>query len=182
MRKAFFFLLALGTAASACSSKSNDNAPAAAPPTLTMTVTPTTIAQNGMFHVKIATTNFTIKDIGADAEKAIENGTAKADPTVGHYHIYLDSTDQTPIDEDGADVEKDETMPCALDNPVNPGAHKLIARLHYSTHKIVLPEVTSTVPVTVTAGKCMGTGGAGGAGAGGATAGTGGTAGAGGTK
>ncbi len=165
-----FASLALVCAASACSTKTEPNpVPGPPPPTLAMTITPTTIAQLGKFHVKMAVTNFTIKDIGVAAEMAIESGKIAADPTVGHWHLYVDSTDTDPLEEDGTTLEKDLLLPCALAKPIDPGAHTLIGRLHFTSHKIVFPEVTSKVDVTVTKGTC--TSGAGGGGSGGSGAG-----------
>src|ERR1051326_8939127 len=112
--KSLFACIAVAALGSACSKKV-DNGP---PPTLTMTVTPTTITQNGKFHVKMAVANFTIKDIGAAAQKAIELGQAPNDPTVGHWHLYIDSTDADPIEEDGTALEKDEVRPCKIDTDI----------------------------------------------------------------
>jgi hypothetical protein len=156
-----FACLTVLASASACSSKHEHDPQPGPPPTLKLTVTPTTIPQNTKFHVTVAVTNFTIAEHQHDDH---------VDPTVGHWHLYVDSTDTDPLEQDGAALEKDLVLPCALAKPIDPGAHKLIARLHFLDHKIVTPEVTSSVDVTVTKGTCMsgaGGGGTGGSGAGG---------------
>ena len=166
MRNTSILLAASAAVLFACSKEETSSTPA---PTLAMKVNPTTIVQNGSFHVSLTATNFTIKEPTAEEEAAIEAGTFPIDSSVGHYHLHVDSTETTPLDMDGAELEKDAVLPCALDSAIEPGEHTLIARLHTLDHKILLPEVTASAAITVTKGDCTapGTGGAGGAGAGG---------------
>lgn len=159
-------LIALASAALlfACSEDETSSTPA---PTLAIKVNPTSIAQNGSFHVSLTVTNYTVREPTAEEEAAVEAGTFPSDSSVGHYHLYVDSTDMSPLDADGAELEKDEVLPCALESAIEPGEHKLIARLHGLDHKILLPEVTATAAITVTKGDCSATGNGSASGAGG---------------
>ena len=153
MRLTSFAFLTVAVVASACSSKQPAPGQTVPPPGVTITVKPTTVAQDGTVHLSIKTTNFTL-------ESDADSQTHAFDPAKGHYHVYLDSTETGPLTDDHA-AELDLVIP---GKTAVPGPHKLILRLQYEDHKIVTPETTSTVAITVTPGSASGTGGAGGAG------------------
>jgi hypothetical protein len=154
-------VLALG--ATAC----DDHAEETPPPNIDISISPATIEQGGTLTLTVETTNFELVDVSGEHHDALKSspqseghGDGGAVPR-GHYHVYVDSTDETPILMSGA-----HTVDLVIDATV--GSHELIVRLQDLSHRIIEPEVLDSAPFSVTAGNQGGGGmGAGGMGAGG---------------
>jgi hypothetical protein len=133
------------------------------PPTLSISLDPTTITEGGTTTLTVSVTNFELVDPGAGHahdgdDHHDEGGVAQQ----GHYHVYLDTTDENPLI-----MASTPSLVLAID--AAPGDHSIIVRLNDNEHKIIQPEVRASAELVVEAGGMGGGGGAGGstAGAGG---------------
>ena len=165
MRHALALLVAGGLLLSACHDHPTE------PPTLDIRVEPTTVVSGDKVTISVTVTNIRLSD--EPGSHTHGSGHGDSDPSLGHVHVYLDTTDENPI----AQMTVAETE---VTIEADPGEHTLIGRLHGADHAIIKPEIRDNETITVQAG--MGTGGAGGSsmgtgGAGGSGMGTGGAGG-----
>ncbi len=116
-------------------------------PSFTMTATPLTVARGGEITLTFNLKNFTLTGGHQHGlAPAHEDGTEHAEAATtkeGHVHVYLDTTDANPL------LQAEES-PVKLTITASTGAHKLIGRLHAGDHKIIEPQIISTVDITVT--------------------------------
>lgn len=125
-------------------------------PSVELAVTPTTFALGEPAVAEVTTTNFTL----ASDEHA--HGDVPRDE--GHFHLYLDSFETEPLYQ-GFQARLDILITKAQ---TSPGEHTLLVRLHTLDHKILEPQVTDSVVVTLTdpTGSGSGSGGSGSGGSG----------------
>lgn len=80
--------------------------------------------------------------MSTEAEAGHEHG--DGDVPVGHVHIYLDDLETNPLLMQTTDSD---TFTIPMDTA--PGKHTLIARLQDENHKILEPQVTAEIEITV---------------------------------
>jgi hypothetical protein len=111
-------------------------------PTVSMTVTPGAIMSGDSVDLTVTVENFELRDPEEahddDEEKPLVE---RADgdyegPCGGHYHIYLDNTDEG---NDPLLMDWNEETTLTVD--ADPGSHLLIVRLNGDDHKFLDPEV-----------------------------------------
>jgi hypothetical protein len=156
-RRLLFSCLLLAAFALACDDHDDG------PPTLSASIDPSTVEQGSVTTLSVTVTNFILAGHGAAADDHHDDDAA---PDEGHYHVYLDTTEDNPI-------LMGETPTSDLTIDAAPGDHELIVRLHDLQHVIIQPEVKVVLPLTVLAG-AGGAGGAGGSGGAGGAGGAGG--------
>lgn len=79
------------------------------------------------------------QDVGSESKPM---GAAYDGPREGMYHVYLDSTESQPLG-----MGHMETFEATVD--ADSGEHEIIVRLHGADHKVITPEITDAVPLTV---------------------------------
>ena len=127
------------------------------PPTIAVTASATTFTSGSTVTFSIAVTDFELrmppdasghsshsKKLTA-ANEGHDHGHDKGDDYFtdgGHFHIYLDTTDTNPLR---------QGWHSQLEMPIrtSPGSHKLIFRLNDDNHRFFVPQITSTVDITV---------------------------------
>jgi hypothetical protein len=139
------------------------------PPTVALSIDPTTIMSGGTTRLRVTVENFELIEEGHAHDASTDEHTHEGDvPRQGHYHIYLDTTEENPLLMSAA-AEADLMITAA------PGEHKLIARLSDLEHRTITPEVRDEATITITDAS-----GSGGGGSGGSAGGSGGSGGSGG--
>ena len=69
-------------------------------------------------------------------------GDEDATPSEGHYHVYLDTTQENPI------LQEYRPM-VSMTVTASAGAHRLIVRLNDNLHRFLNPEVKSEIDITL---------------------------------
>ena len=110
------------------------------PPTISIAVTPTAFGTGGQTTLTVTVTHFSLVDPShthalttadhVDVEES--NGTLTA--SEGHYHVYLDTTEQNPL-------LMAWTPQVQVSVEGSPGPHQLIVRLNANDHRFLKPEV-----------------------------------------
>lgn len=105
-------------------------------PVLTVVATPPLISSGDMMMAQVDARDFTLVAPDEDPEEEFDEN------CVGHYRVYLGSTDSSPILE--SDIE--ETT-FAVEG--DPGDYDLIFRLHGPDGVPIIPEVRDTIEITI---------------------------------
>jgi hypothetical protein len=117
------------------------------PPTLSATASPTTLRSGEKTTLTLAVENFELVDPARRAAlRAAHEGEPHAgderSASSGHYHVYLDTTEENPIYQ-GFRTDPEVTVTASV------GPHVLVVRLAGEDHRIVTPEVRAEVAITV---------------------------------
>jgi hypothetical protein len=149
-------LVLTGVLVLGCNGNDDEDLP---PPTIQISVTPSTIASGDMVTIDVQVQNFTLSD-GHDHDHDHDNlerepasglqadGTPRGHgetwdgPREGHYHVYLNDFMTNPL---AHAYEHQITLTIEAE----PGEHELLARLHSLDHRIIMPEITDSTPLTV---------------------------------
>lgn len=132
-------LLLMTLAAQACGSSD---------PTVTASASPASFGSGQSTTLTVEVDAFELRDpaaahtlTGADTHQQSDSeGGVTADG--GHYHVYLDSTDVNPL-------KMAWTPSLELTVTATPGAHTLIIRLNADDHRFLVPEIKSTIDITI---------------------------------
>jgi len=118
-------------------------------PTISVTASPTTFANGGSTTLTIEVTDFELREpptshalVAAQHDHDHETGDTELTADGGHYHVYLDSTDQNPL-------KMAWTTTLELTVSSTAGPHTLIVRLNADDHRFLQPEVKSQVDITL---------------------------------
>jgi hypothetical protein len=136
------FVLASSLVAASCTA----DEPEPCSPTVMLSADPTTIASGDSVALTVTVTDFELEPPAAD--EAPDGGVFRHDGEGegagchGHYHVYLDDLMTNPLLQDHVETV---SLPVTAD----PGTHELIVRLNDPEHKIIKPEVTDRVEITV---------------------------------
>jgi hypothetical protein len=118
------------------------------PPTLSVTASPTTLRSGEKTTLSIAVENFELVDPARHAAlRVAHEGDPHAAPELtassGHYHVYLDTTEENPIYQGFVDAPEVTVTASA-------GPHLLIVRLSAEDHRTLVPEIKAEVGITIT--------------------------------
>jgi hypothetical protein len=117
-------------------------------PSVELSVGSPTVPQGGTVSLTVRVEDFTLVEPAAGrgqdpgVDPGLRHGEGSSSACEGHYHVYVDDLMTNPVLQDW----QPETT---LVVEAEPGMHELIVRLNASDHKIVEPEVTDRVTITV---------------------------------
>ncbi len=128
-----------------------------------MTVSPAMVAAGGELTVNVTVDNFELKNpddhggshgLRAAEEEGHMHGESDGDyPGEGHFHIYMDSVDENPLQLNCPDHCKHPgfagTVRAKIPDDATAGAHKLILRLNDNGHMTLTPHIMATADFMV---------------------------------